>query len=421
MKSRASRPRSSIAPSSAILRTPSLLLLQLLDSLLQGLHHAPEDHVELLVVERHQLPAVQVLRLADPLAQRGGLHLLGDEAYLVLAPLDPIVHAGLHGIEGLLELLLREVPDVRLEGLVREVHEAVAEDQLPVVGAADVRLDRQVGEAVGGVEAHELEESVHLHAAAGERLELHQPVLRVAVEDQRRVSRGRGVACHYAHGTVGHHGDLLQQGAQHLHAAAAPRQAQEGQARFRSYRPVHPQGVVHQHALGPAGDGQHAGRRIAAQQRRLHPQVALDLLRGGDGAAAREGPGGRRGAHEELGEVRRGGVERPVRPDGDVLLQPDAAGGEAGQQRAVFGAKGRGGVPDLQFRRGALQQGRLDEGRGRERVDGEVRRGGHARGVLQGGDPAVDGRDRASERVEGGHQGVARRSGPCSSNPPRSR
>ena len=200
---------------------------------------------------------------------------------------------------------------------------------------------------------------------------------------------------------------MLQQGAQHLHAAAAPRQAQEGQARFRSYRPVHPQGVVHQHALGPAGDGQHAGRRIAAQQRRLHVQVALDLLRGGDGAAAREGPGGRRGAHEELGEVRRGGVERPVRPDGDVLLQPDAAGGEAGQQRAVFGAKGRGGVPDLQVRRGALQQGRLDEARGRERVDGEVRRGGHPRAVLQGGDPAVDGRDRAAEGVEGRHQRVA--------------
>ena len=112
-----------------------------------------------------------------------------------------------------------------------------------------------------------------------------------------------------------------------------------------------------------AGDGQHAGRRIAAQQRRLHSQVALDLLRGGDGAAAREGPGGRRGAHEELGEVRRGGVERPVRPDGDVLLQPDAAGGEAGHQRAVFGANRRGGVPDLQVRCGALQQGRLDEAR----------------------------------------------------------
>ena len=53
-----------------------------------------------------------------------------------------------------------------------------------------------IAEAVGGVEAHELKQGVHLHAAAGERLELHQPVLRVAVQDQRRVSRGRGVARH---------------------------------------------------------------------------------------------------------------------------------------------------------------------------------------------------------------------------------
>ena len=89
-----------------------------------------------------------------------------------------------------------------------------------------------------------------------------------------------------------------------------------------------------------------------------------------------------------------------------LSVRPDAAGGEAGQQRAVFGAKGRGGVPDLQVRRGALQQGRLDEARGREGVHRQAR-GGHARGVLQGGDAAVDGRDRAAERVEGGRQGVA--------------
>ena len=178
------------------LRAASLLLLQLFNSLLQGLHHAPEHHVELLIVERHEFSAVQVLGLAHPVAQRGGLHLLGDEADLVFASLDPVVHPGLHGIEGLLELLLREVPHVRLEDLVGEVHEAVAEDQLPVVAAADVRFDRQVGDAVGGVEAHELEDGVHLHAAAGERLELHHPVLRVAVQDQRRVSRGSGVARH---------------------------------------------------------------------------------------------------------------------------------------------------------------------------------------------------------------------------------
>ena len=106
---------------------------------------------------------------------------------------------------------------------------------------------------------------------------------------------------------------------------------------------------------------------------------------------------------------------------GDVLLQPDAAGGEAGHQRAVFGAKGRGGVPDLQVRRDALQQGRLHEAGGGEAVDRQIRGGGDAAAVLQGGDPAVDGadlglqgahvavdgRDRASEGVEGGHQGVA--------------
>ena len=35
-------------------------------------------------------------------------------ADLVLAYLDAVVHAGLHAIEGLLELLVREVPHVRL-------------------------------------------------------------------------------------------------------------------------------------------------------------------------------------------------------------------------------------------------------------------------------------------------------------------
>ena len=63
-----------------------------------------------------------------------------------------------------------------------------------------------------------------------------------------------------------------------------------------------------------------------------------------------------------------------------VLLQSDAAGGEAGQQRAVFGANGRGGVPDLQVRRGALQQGRLQEAGGGEGIH---RSGGDAAAVLR--------------------------------------
>ena len=173
------------------LRAPSLLLLQLLDALLQGLDHAPQHHRELLVVEGHELTAVQVLGFAHLFAQGpAGLHLLGDEADLVLASLDAVEHARLHGLEGLLELLLREVPDVRLQGAVAQVHEAVAEDQLSIVAAPNVRLDGQIGDAAGGVEAHELKQGVHLHAAAGERLELHQAVLRVAVQDQRRVPRG---------------------------------------------------------------------------------------------------------------------------------------------------------------------------------------------------------------------------------------
>ena len=61
----------------------------------------------------------------------------------------------------------------------------------------------------------------------------------------------------------------------------------------------------------------------------------------------------------------------------------------------------------MQVRRGALQQGCLQEAGGGEGVDGEVGGGRHPRAVLQGGDPAVDGRDRAAERVEGRHHGVA--------------
>ena len=96
---------------------------------------------------------------------------------------------------------------------------------------------------------------------------------------------------------------------------------------------------------------------------------------GRDGAAARKGTGSCHGAHEELGEIRRGGVEGPVGPDGDVLLQAYAAGCEAGQQGAVFGTDGGGGVPDLQVRGSTLQQWRVHEARGREAVDREVRRG----------------------------------------------
>ena len=87
------------------------------------------------VIERHQLPVVQLLDLAHGLAQLpAGLHVLGDEADLVR--------------RRLLQLLFRDGPDVLLEGPVREVDEAIAEDHLASVGAPDVGLDGEIRQAV---------------------------------------------------------------------------------------------------------------------------------------------------------------------------------------------------------------------------------------------------------------------------------
>ena len=115
-----------------------LLLLKPLDSLLQLLHHAPQDHGELLIVESHQFSPVQVLRLAHGRAQGpAGLH-VGHEADLVLARSDSVEELRLHGVEGLLQLLVRDGLDVPLEGPVPQVDEAVAENP---VAAPDVGFD----------------------------------------------------------------------------------------------------------------------------------------------------------------------------------------------------------------------------------------------------------------------------------------
>ena len=67
-----------------------LLLLKPFDSLLQLLHHALQDHGELLIIEGHIL-SVQVLRLAHGRAQGpAGLHVLGHEADVVLARSDSV-------------------------------------------------------------------------------------------------------------------------------------------------------------------------------------------------------------------------------------------------------------------------------------------------------------------------------------------
>ena len=193
------------------------------------------------------------------------------------------------------------------------------------------------------------------------------------------------------------------------------------QAGFRGDGPVDPQRVVDQDALRTPFDREPRRGRVAAHQRRFEPEVADDLQVGGDAAVGAEGARGRRAAHRELRDVRRGGVQRAGRRHRHVSIQTDASVGEAGQQRAVFLADGHQGVLDLEISRRALQLGRLQEGGGGEAVDRQIGGGGDAAAVLQGGDAAVDGadvrlegahaavdgRDRASERVEGGHQRVA--------------
>ena len=104
-----------------LIRAPSLLLFQFLHPLLQGLHHAPQNHRQLLVIQGQQL-LLPAHGLAQGLAQLpGGLHVLGDEAELVLGSTDAVVVLRFHFIEEPLDVLLRRTPDVRLEPPVRGV------------------------------------------------------------------------------------------------------------------------------------------------------------------------------------------------------------------------------------------------------------------------------------------------------------
>ena len=122
----------------AIIRAPSLLLFQLVHPLLQGLHHAPQDDRQLLVIQGQQL-LLPAHGLAQGLAQLpGGLHVLGDEAELVPASADAVVVLRLHRIEEPLDVLFRHAPDVRLEPPVRGVQVAVAEDHLAVAASPRV-------------------------------------------------------------------------------------------------------------------------------------------------------------------------------------------------------------------------------------------------------------------------------------------
>ena len=127
-----------------LIRAPSLLLFQFLHPLLQGLHHAPQNHRQLLVIQGQQL-LLPAHGLAQGLAQLpGGLHVLGDEAELVLGSTDAVVVLRFHFIEEPLDVLLRHTPDVRLEPPVRGVQVAVAEDHLAVAASPRVGFHGQI-------------------------------------------------------------------------------------------------------------------------------------------------------------------------------------------------------------------------------------------------------------------------------------
>ena len=340
--------------------------------------------------------------------------MLGGAVHSIVAP-------GLHAVEELLRLRRRERLDVRLEPLVREVLEPVEADHLAVAGSAGVRLDDQIGGAARGVEGDVLVQGVELQAAVGQRHHLAAAARTVLRGEQEpRHSRGRLVddgQLAEAAGVPEPRGKL----GVHLQPRGAAGEEQVGQAGLRGDGPVDPQRVVDQDALRTSLDREPGGGRVAAHQRRFEPEVADDLQFGCDAAVGVEGACCRRAAHCELHDVRRRGVQGAGRRRRHVPVEADASVGEAGQQSAVFLADCYQGVLDLEVAGRALQLGRLHEGGGGEAVDCEIGGGGDAAAVLQGGDAAVDGadvrlenahaavdgRDRASERVEGGHQGVA--------------
>ena len=406
-----------------LIRAPPLRLLQLFHPPLQGLHHAPQDHRELLVVQGQQLAVAH--GLAERLAQFPGRQdVLGDEADLILGALHTIVDLGFQFVEELLHLFLRDLPDVLLELPIRRVHVTIPEDHFAVVVPSRVRLDKHVRQPAGRVEAHQFVQGVELKPAGGQRhqLALASRAVVVCGQEEARHSRGRlvddGQLTEAAGVPEPRDGRKLRV---HLQPGGAAGEEQVGQAGLRGDGPVDAEGVVDQDTLRTSLDREPGGGRVAAHQRGFDAEVADDLQVGGDAAVGDEGARGRRAAHGELRDIRHGGVQGAGRRHRHVPVEADASVGEAGQQRAVFLADRYQGVLDLEIAGRALQLGRLHEGGGGEAVDRQIGGGGDAAAVLQGGDAAVDGanlglqgahaavdgRDRAAERVESGHQGVA--------------
>ena len=129
--------------------------------------------------------------------------------------------------------------------------------------------------------------------------------------------------------------------------------------------------------MGPIQDARHG-----------QPAVGAYDARGRDGGADVEGSRGGRAAHKELDEIRRGCVERAIRPHSDVLLQTDAAGGEGGPCRPPRGWWWR--FRSCRSAAALRNLGGVHEAGRRQAVDREVRGGVDPAAVLQGRDAGVD-------------------------------
>ena len=261
-------------------------LLEFVDPLLQGLHHAPQDHRELLVVEGQQLAVAH--GLAERLAQfPGSQDVLGDEADLILGALHTIVDLGFQFVEELLHLFLRDLPDVLLELPIRRVHVAIPEDHFAVVVPSRVGLDKHVRQPAGRVEGHQFVRGVQLQAAGGQghQLALAPRAVVVCGQEEARHPRGRLVddgELAEAAGVPDSRDDRELR--VHLQPRGAAGEEEVVEAGLGRDSAVDQERVIDQDALGPALDRQQGSRRVAAHQRSLQPEVAHDLQVGGDAA-----------------------------------------------------------------------------------------------------------------------------------------
>ena len=311
---------------------------------MQGLHHAPKDHREFLVVQGQQL-LLPAHGLAQGLAQLpGGLHVLGDEADRV----GPC-----------LRRCGRSTAAPRRRRAVGRAAPARARGRL-----VD---DRQLAEAAGVPEPRDRG-----------KLGVHLQPRGAAGEEQVRQAGLRG------------DGSVDQEGVVDQDALRTPFDREPGRGRVAAHQRRFDAEVADDLQVG--GDAA-VGAEGARGRRAAHGELR-DVRRGGVQGA------GRRHRHVPVqadAAVRKGSQQRAVfladRYQGVLNLEVARCALQLGRLHEGGG----GEAVDRQIGGGdaaAVLQG------GDAAVDGaDVR--------LQGAHAAVDGRHRASERVEGGHQGVA--------------